>query len=734
MAHATLQLGCCLNFHQSQATRADVFEDLFDKVYEPLLDFLEGPSAFRLSLSFSGNVLEHALARRPAFLDRLGVLRRDGQIELLGGAFYGPVLSSIPERDALGQLQYTTGFHRQHLQSQPQGAWLSLQAWDPSLPTVLSAAGLRYTLLDAGHFVAAGCEAGDLDGYYTTERGGQSVSLVPLHREIAVKIAGAHEDLVTFLEGLAAGGRGEASLFAFAMEGHALMRGEGLEPLAEAVASYSHWLKTELPSSFLARQPSRGRVYLSGCADPSLARWLRPAEAGRRYRALGEALEGIGMLDEARALLGPVLWDNVLVKYPEANRLHKRMLRVSHRVDKLRTVVSASARKSSQAEGFERARMLLGKACTALWQAQNHCFYWHGPQALPGLYDSRARGQALRLLLSVERIVDRLLKDPSQSQWTLARGDFDADGVEELLVRTPHFSALIHPRLAGELVELDLRQSMLPIQSSFSPVTEPEPERLAGHEIALVFDDDEQLAAWEGGAAAADQSPRSGLSTCRRGAFVDHFLAPETTLASFGRRQFRELGSFSTGPYEVLPVVRPEEEGEPGTVTLSRSASVNDVEESALLRIEKSYRFGVVHPRLLLDVDIFNRSRDAARGWYGLEWSFGVPSAAIAGLSLEGALGDEESSAFELSEKGADLGRLSWLQWSDKDTDLRVLMRFSEPLNVWWVPIEGSYSTQGGVESCLQGNTLLFHRPLEIWGQETARLSLQIDFVTDTSR
>jgi 4-alpha-glucanotransferase len=732
VAHAILQLGCCLNFHQSQATRADAFEDLFDEVYEPLLDLLEASSTLRLSLSFSGNVLEHALARRPAFLDRLGILQRDGRIELLGGAFYGPVLSAIPERDALGQIQYTTAFHRQHLQSNPSGVWLALQAWDPALPSVLTAAGVDYTLLDAGHFLAAGCGVHDLEGYYTTERSGQAVSLVPLHREIGVKIARGDKDLPNFFEGLAARGRGEASLFAFSMEGHALMRGAGLESLTELVATHSHWLKTELPGEFVGRQASRGRVYLSGCVDPSLSRWLRPAEAGRRYLALSEALEGIGMLEDARPLLGPVLWDNALVKYPEANRLHKRMLRVSHRVDKLRSVVLASARKSSETEGVERARSLLGKACTALWQAQNHCFYWHGPQAIPGLYDARARGHALRLLLSVERTVDRLLKDPSLQQWTLSRGDFDADGVEELLVRTPHFSALIHPRLAGGLVELDLRQSMLSVQSEFSPVDEPEPIHLAGHEIALVFEDADERAAWEGGAAAADQLPRSGLSMRRRGAFVDRFLGPETTLSSFARRQFRELGSFSTEPYEMLPVVRPEGEGESGTVTLSRSAAVKDVEEVALLRVEKSYRFGVVHPRLLLDVDIFNRSRDAARGWYGLEWSFGVPSGALAGVRVEGALGDEEASLVELNEKGVDLGLLSWLQWADNDSDLRIRIRFSEPLTVWWVPVDGSYSTEDGAESCLQGNTFLFHRPLEIWGEETSRLSLQIDFVTGT--
>ena len=733
MAHAILQLGCCLSFHQSQAASAESLDTLFEEVYEPLLDLLEGEFSLRVGLTFSGNILERALASCPAFLDRLAALQRDNRIELLGGAFYAPVLSSIPDRDALGQLQYTLGFYRDHLKSEPQGAWLTLQAWDSSLPKVLGAAGVRYTLLDAGHFVAAGCAPEDLEGHYSTERYGQTVSVVPLHRGISAAVASGGEELPIFLEELAERSRGEESLFAFSLDGHNLLRTGALEALSEVVKARAHWLKTELPGTFLGRSASRGRIYLPASVGPGLARWLRPAEAGRQFLGLSEALDGLGMLEMARPLLGPVLWDNVLVKYPEANRLHKRMLRVSHRVDKLRSAVSASARKGGTGEDLDRARMLMGKACTALWQAQNHSFYWHGPEALPGIYDAQARRKALRLLLSVDRIVDRLLKDSSQQQWTLSRADFDADGAEELLVRTPHFSALVHPRLGGELAELDLRTEMVPMQSNFSPLNEPEPPRLEGHEIALVFDDEEQQAAWEGGAAARGRMPRSGLEPLRRGAFVDRFLGPETTLSSFARRQFRELGSFSAHPYEVLPVVRPEEAGRAGVVTLSRSGVVKDVDEVSLLRIEKSFVFGVAHPRVQLDVDIHNRSRDAANGWYAIEWSFGVASLELTGLGLEGGLGDDDSGRFELGADGTDLGQLSWLRWSDSDADLSIMMTFSEPLSVWWVPIDDTHSTGQG-SGALQGNTLLFHSPIEIWGEETRKLSLQLDFVRGTSQ
>jgi len=733
VAQDTLQLGCCLYFHQAPGEDSDVLEEAFDNCYELVLDALAENPRLSLNLHFSGNVLEHALARRPAFLDRLAGLWRDGQVELLGGAFYGPILAAIPERDALGQLQHTSNFYKQHLGRSPLGAWLSLRAWDATLPAVLSGAGLHYTLLDAGHFVSAGCLPTELNGYYTTERAGQNLGLFPLNGSLAKRVADSEGDLGAYLAELAGQHSGEDSFQVFALEGHGLVRSGGLQVLTEKFLGESHWLKSELLQNLFERHASRGRVYLPACVYPLLSRWLRPAPAARRYRELSDRLEELGALEEARPLLGSMVWQNALVKYPEANRLHKRMLRVSHRIDLLRQVVHASERQGNGGAGLEQARGLLRQCCTALWRSQQHAAYWHGLGALPGIYDPRLRYVAMRHLVVADRIVDRLMKDPCQENWTFQRADFDADGAEEILVRTPHFSSLVHPGKGGGLWELDLRSTMIPLQTSFSPVDEPVVPRLEGNEICLVFDDDDELAAWE--ASAADRSTANGAPPAgrRRGAFQDHFLGSETTLQNFAQRQFRELGNFAGMVYEVLPVLRPEEHGKSGCVTVGRSGVVKDVNSTHLLRIEKSYRFEVANPRLEFAVEILNRSRDAARVWYGVEWTFGIPSGELADLAITATSPEDQQIVAQLSDGPVDLGVRSWLEWQDPGSGLCIVVTFERPMGVWWLPVSSDHEGPDGRTSSAQGNTLLLHEHLEIWGEESRTLSFRVDFLTDTA-
>tara|TARA_Y100001968_G_C19446172_1_gene765494 strand:- start:1315 stop:3501 length:2187 start_codon:yes stop_codon:yes gene_type:complete len=726
VAQSTVQFGCCIRLHEAPGLGVEVLDGVFDEVLQPLLAAVSKTQDFRFSLSLSGTLLDHALGRHPSLLKQLAGLQREGRLEWLGGGHYDPVLSAIPERDALGQLQYSARFLEQHLGCRPQGVWLPLLAYDPVLPPLLTRARFKYTFVDSAQLVGAGCQERDLDGYFLTERGGQSLGLFPLHRQLSARLLGDPKEFANWWQEYGVDHHTDDGLLLCPLDARLLVKGGALEGLLGLLEEHSSWIKTVLPSSYLQRQPPRGRVYLSAGVAPELARWLRPAEAGRRYRDLGQALAGLEAGESLTGLMGPVLWENALVKYPEANRLHKRMLRVSHRLDKVRAAVSASAARADGEQGLEQARKVLARACSGLWQAQSHSFYWHGPAADPGVYSAYGRRFALQQLLAVERTIDRLLKDPCERRWTMSRADFDADGAQELLVRTPQFSAMIHPRLGAELVELDLRERMLPLQSGLSPLEEPAPLKLTGTELALVFDDPLQAASWEGGAGSLYRRSRTQQEARARGAFLDRFLGPEASLESFARRQFRELGDFSSGEYEAQPIPSPDD-GAPGRITLSKSGVVRDVDDISLLRIDKTYLFGVRHPRMTLELELVNRSRDPAKVWYGLEWSLGELGAAAAPLVLKGGCEDEPEHHCELGPKGVEFAPLNWLNIGREGGDLRLALRFSEPLGVWCVPVRCEQSTQ------VQGHSLLFHAPVEIWGEDSWSLNLQVDFITGTS-
>ena len=64
-------------------------------------------------------------------------LARRGQIEMVGGGFYEPILISIPRADQLEQIQRMREYLRQRFGQAPTGAWLAERVWEPQLPAML---------------------------------------------------------------------------------------------------------------------------------------------------------------------------------------------------------------------------------------------------------------------------------------------------------------------------------------------------------------------------------------------------------------------------------------------------------------------------------------------------------------------------------------------------------------------------------------------------------------------
>jgi len=727
----TLNTVCVLHFHQPTGVHPNAIERAFDQYYEVLLDQLDGSPNVRLNLHFTGTLLEHALARRPAFVDRLRRLWKEDRIEILGGAFHDPALPSIPDRDALGQLQYTSNFFARNLGRTPLGAWLCLRSWDPARIRTLALTGIRYTLLDDAQFVISGLHPDEIHGWYSTERSGHALAVFPIDAQFVGAVQRSDRDgLVETMDALARNAGERAWPEVFAGDGEALMRNGQLFQLLAVLRDEHHWVKTLTLEQAWSNFPGRGRLYLPTSCQPELGDWCRPAAAVARRRTWAREMALMGVWEQAQQFGGGVVWDNFLVKYPEANRLHKRMLRVSRRIDELR---SALARNHKAGKNVDTVRKVLEKACSALWRSQNHSVYWHGGALNPGIYDPVLRQRTLRELLAAERVVDRVLDGKSPAPWQVTVADHDADGRDEALVRTPHFSAILDPGRGGGFWELDLRKRNIALHSSLSPVEEPYHQRTVGNEVSLVLDEDDEpdtLPPVDAGATAEPALAQLVVDRVPPGAFQDHFLGPETTLESFARRQFRELGDFADGAYEIVKNLEPNG-GDFGSIVLGRSGVVKDVERTLLLRIEKTFQFSVSRPRLQVERELENRSRDPASVWYGLEWTFGVPSTRLDKVTMRtlGASADDDQVAWTLDDGPVDLGEHAWFEWEDAGSELAIVVEMDRPIRLWWAPVKTVCMGTDRFHEIAQGNTLLMHAPLEVWGTEKQSLQLRIDFI-----
>ena len=91
-----------LHNHQPVGNFDWVFNDAAHDAYLPFLEVLDRHPGIKIGLHTTGPLLEWFENNLPEYLDRLTSLVERGQVEILGGAFYEPILSVLPDRDKTG--------------------------------------------------------------------------------------------------------------------------------------------------------------------------------------------------------------------------------------------------------------------------------------------------------------------------------------------------------------------------------------------------------------------------------------------------------------------------------------------------------------------------------------------------------------------------------------------------------------------------------------------------------
>ncbi|HEY3215407.1 MAG TPA: alpha-amylase/4-alpha-glucanotransferase domain-containing protein [Candidatus Eisenbacteria bacterium] len=445
--------------HQPVGNLDPVLDQAYRDAYAPFLEFLERHPGLRLALHTSGPLLQWIATHRPEYLTRLRALVERGQVELWGGGFFEPILPAIPELDRRGQIRAMADWLELELGRRPRGLWLAERVWEPGLASTLQAAGAEYTAVDDAHFVAAGFERDELWGYFHTEDQGRSVTVFPIHRELRYLVPfGEPEQTVDLLRRVGAGAPGRIAVLGDDGEKFGVWPGthrrcydeRWLERLAAALAA-EPWIEIRTPAEALAHHEAQGLAYLPTASYHEMQEWALPPAARARYHRAAALLAG-EFGEEAHDLLRGGHWRNFLARYPEANRLHKRMMRVSHRLWQ---------KPAEDDPSWREAR-------TRLWRAQCNCPYWHG--VFGGLYLPHLRAALYRELIAAEASFA-----PPESH--VERADLDLDGALDALLETPAWAAWVSAR-GGRLWGYDDRHALWNYGDTLARRPEPYHERL----------------------------------------------------------------------------------------------------------------------------------------------------------------------------------------------------------------------------------------------------------------
>ena len=703
----TRRIGLALTLHNHQPVGnfGWVIAETYEQAYLPMLDTLERHSGVRLALHYTGPLLTWLRTERPEFLDRLAALVACGQVEIVGGGWYEPVLASLPERDRVEQLRRMADELEGQFGVRPQGAWLAERVWEPDLPTALVDAGYRWTILDDAHFRAAAIREEALWGPYTTDDQGKVLTVYGTEQGLRYRIPFSSVDsVITHLRDHAteAGDRvgtmgddGEKFGAWPTTYEHCWTNG-WVDQFFSALEENAEWLHTVTPSRWLADHAPIGRVYLPTGSYAEMGEWALPADEALAFsKAVHEARDH--GRPEIRWLRGAI-WRNFQVRYREINDLHKQMLRTSALVDAM------------------PAGPVRDAALDHLLAGQSNDPYWHG--LFGGIYLPDLRLANLGNLIAAEDLA--IGDDPPPSGITT---DLDLDGQPEVLLANEGQIVAVKPDGGGGIGRWDLRAARF----ALAAVLRRRPE--AYHERVRALD---ARAAAEGGddaVASGDEiasihdivmSKQAGLSAHlrydpdeRRSGllrFFDLEATPDDVAAGT-----RDLGDFAGGSWTVTGLT-------PTAVSLLRDGTVRVDGVAHPVQAEKTIRIGGsrLDPELIVTLSVTNTGGMTLNTRIAVEWSTmllgggGNPSA---WLEAEGRRVAHDGRLDASTVRGTAAG--------NDYVGIRVDTILSPAEDVWIAPIETVSNSEGGFELVYQGSAALIGRLVALGPGECDSITIE---------
>ncbi len=561
--------------HQPVGNFEGVVRAAFDDCYRPLLEELARHPSFRFALHFSGPLWEFMERNERGLFDLVRELSRRGQVELLSGGFYEPVLPLIPETDRTGQVRMMNDYIEANFGQRPRGLWLTERVWEPQLPRSLAEAGIEYTLLDEEHFHYAGVR--DLAASYITEDAARSLRvfpidkmlryLIPFHplEDVDARLRSIHEAGGTAILG------DDGEKFGVWPGTHKWVYDDGWLPKFLAYVE-DRGIRMMSFSEYLDTVPPAAMIYLPPASYEEMTEWVLEPEAQAAYARLKA-----GVPPEDRRFLRGGFFRDFLRKYPEANRLHKRMV-----------MVSAAVRAAGEN----------GEGLRHLYRGQCNDPYWHG--VFGGLYLPHLREAAYHHLLEAEK------RTPDPPGWTAL--DYDCDGREELALRDPSFGLLVKPSSGGTVVEIDRRR----VSRNISNVLSRRREAYHRQDPAAGAGEGTGKSIHElGKTLPLEAAELTRYDRYSRVSLIDHFFDPATTPDAFRRIDFLEAGDFGEAPF--VPAV------DGRALRLERQGSVDAGGGRVAVRLRKTISCGEGAVRVAIGID--NLSDRPVTLTYGSEWN-----------------------------------------------------------------------------------------------------------------
>ncbi|MBD3379464.1 MAG: DUF1926 domain-containing protein [Candidatus Omnitrophica bacterium] len=705
-------LAMAIHFHQPVGNFDHVMERACDKCYLPFIELLDKYPDIRMSFHFTGCLLEWAETKRPELIAAVRRLAERGQVEVMTGGFYEPIFPAIPREDRIGQIRKLTDYVKNNFSFDPSGAWIAERVWEPGLPSDLHDAGVKYVMLDDTHFLYAGIDKMDTFGYYMTEDNGKAVAVFPTDKTLRYQIPFKKPtDCTDYIKWVVS--EKEDPLLVYGDDGEKFGEWPGthkwvfeekwLEMFFDELSGNSDWLRTVKVGDCLGERLPEGNVYLPATSYEEMLEWALPADKQEYMENVLNDIRFLGKEDYYKPFIRGGFWRNFLTKYPESNKMNKKMVFLS--------------RKLREAE--ERSGAVSEEARDDLFRGQCNCAYWHGE--FGGLYLFHLRRAIYHHLIKCEVGIDRMLYGKKDFCGADA-ADIDADGNEEVLLYNRGLSLSVHPVPGGVVKELNSKKACQNLINTLSRKKE------AYHRKIL-----EKLGNSSGGQGQenggvktiheGDKKVEKGIEEnlaydwYGRNCFIDHFVARGTSIDEFSRCEYNEEGDFVLGAYSF----RVESPGKEAGVVLKRKGQVRGIPVS----IEKSFFVGQSSSVLEVSYKIKNEGKEKLETVFGPELNFAMPEADSGRYSV--CLKEGGKSRRVGAKASAKASRKFTI--SDLENACSLEVRFSQNLDIWYFPINTVSQSEKAYELNYQGSSILPHFSCSLSPGEVRELSVTVEIM-----
>ncbi len=713
-----IRLVLAIHNHQPIGNFEGVCEQAFRDSYAPFLEVLQDYPELPISLHTSGSLLEWLVQAHPEYIDRVRSLVDRGQVEIIGGPFYEPILACIPRRDRVGQIAAYSRYLKQLFGADVCGMWVPERVWEQCFASDIARAGIEYTVLDDFHFRGAGLNSEQLWSYFLTEDEGRLLKVFPGSERLRYTIPFQDpEATIDYLR--SAAHRHPNSVYTFGDDGekfgtwpntkkHVYQDG-WLRRFFDALKANNSWLRVCTLSEAVDQTAPAGEIYIPDCSYREMTEWALPTPRQTQLKQLDHDHKEHSDWEAIRGFIGGGFWRNFRVKYPESHEMYARMLGISERLEGMTRGTTI----------IDDRVELLNLARTELYRAQCNCSYWHG--AFGGLYLPHLRNAVYRHLISADTLLEQA--SGRTGQWLeIASEDYNRDARKEVLLASDRFAAWLAPASGGHLYELDVRSTKHNLLATLN--RRPEPY----HEVVLKAGQKQHQEEHHGEGVASihdlvhfkqpDLDKKIAYDNWPRKSLVDHFLQPGLTLEDFVKSQ-GEVGDFVTGVYDTI-LRRSDSRIE---AVLSRQGNVGPysvkVSKTVALDNEHPGQFEVVYrlENLPAEVPIH----------FGVEFNF-------AGM----AAGAPDRYYYDANR--LPLGQLETVQalkstnriglvdeWLGVDASLEL----SVPAEIWTFPIQTISQSEGGFELVHQSSVVVPH--WQFTADELGRWGVRISMKIDTS-